>query len=316
MHDFLGTTGSLGDLVPASENTGLGERDLALLERGLSSTGLPPLPGWVHNHNGTLVDGDSETPHSLTQTLDAALSTFRTLETGPERSDGHSEGVEFGSGRLGETSEVYGTVIQEDEEGDVVLPKPLNNVSSVFFNNSIAMDDEAREQRELERVTEFTSSHGGLSQHADSSSKRPVETEADDSWVSPVVPHFHRLSDLDASDALQRSVNDTLITKVERSVTQVNAEEETAAGFERVDGMDDAADRLDPELLDTVRSQKTPSSYHSDVDAEIVAKSLEDFPLPNSKRRLTFDAEGSSQASDTDLKYPAGGSQFEDNRVF
>ena len=321
VHDLLGTTGTntVGDtgIVDNAQDY----KDFTLNGRTFSSSGLLPLPAWARSNNGTVVEGESETGRSLTHTLDAPLSTGRTQDTitgdidNEQNSIMDVEGVDMG-GNEGEVDE------ENDDEGEVVVPKPLNDVSNVFFSNSVPTMRHDKTNalgqipelhpRKSQQSPSVPSSHV----HNTQSSSVPF-LEPDDSWISnPSMPYFHRLSDLDvseafqhrlsdldASEAFQHSVNDTLAT-----VTDAVVPGEQLETKENEDMNDSAEGRSiaeankensNVELLETARSQKTPSSYHSDVDeVEAGAKSEDDVAITNSKRRLQFDTEESQHDSD------------------
>ena len=302
---MLGTTGTntVGDtgIVDNAKDY----KDFTLNGRTFSSSGLLPLPAWARNNNGTVVEGESETGPSLTHTLDASLSTGRTQDTitGDIDNDQSAivdvEGVDMG-GNEGEVDE------ENDDEGEVVVPKPLNDVSNVFFSNNVPTMTH-NETNALDQIPELQSRKSQQSPSVPSSHLHNTQSssvpflEPDDSWISnPSMPYFHRLSDLDGSEAFQHSVNETLGTITDVVVAGERKENE---------GMNDSAEarsiaevnegNSNIELLETARSQKTPSSYHSDVDeVEADAKSEDDVAMTNSKRRLQFDTEESQHDSD------------------
>ena len=240
--------------------------------------------------------------------MDAPLSTGRTQDTITGDLDNEQsavmdvEGVNM-DGNEDEVDE------ENDDEGEVVVPKPLNDVSNVFFSNSVTTmrhdETNALDQipelhpRKSQQSPSVPSSH----LHNTQSSSVPF-LEPDDSWISnPSMPYFHRLSDLDASEAFQHSVNDTLATVTDAVVageqleTKENEDINDSAEGRSIAEANEGTSNV--ELLETARSQKTPSSYHSDVDEVAAdAKSENDVAMTNSKRRLQFDTEESQHDSD------------------
>ena len=272
-------------------------KDFTLNGRTFSSSGLLPLPAWARNNNGTVVEGGSETGPSLTHTLDAPLST------------GLMQGTITGDIDNEQSALVDDDVDEDDDdEGEFVVPKPLNDVSNVFFSNSIPTERH-NEANTFDQIPEL---HPRKSQspsvppsrlHNTQSSSVPF-LEPDDSWISnPSMPYFHRLSDLDASEAFQHSVNETLTMITDAVIASEQLEtkenEDPNDSVERRAIAEANEDNNDVELLETARSQKTPSSYHSDVDeVEADVKSGDDVAMTNSKRRLQFDTEDSQHDSD------------------
>ena len=307
VHDLLGTTGSnaVGDtgMVDNAQDY----KDFTLNGRTFSSSGLLPLPAWARNNNGTVVEGESETGPSLTHTLDAPLSTglIQYIVTGDI--DNEQSAIMDVDG--GDMSENEGDVNEEnDDEGEVIVPKPLNDVSNVFFSNSIptGRHDQVNVLDQIPELHPRKSQSPTLSPshlHQTQSSSVPF-LEPDDSWISnPSMPYFHRLSDIDASEAFQQSVNDTLAT-VTDAVT-ANEQLETKENEDLNDSDEGRSiaeaneENNNAELLETARLQKTPSSYHSDVDeVEAGVKSGDDVAMTNSKKRLQFDTEDSQHDSE------------------
>ncbi len=286
------------DRDDAHENrVGITFNDYTLNGRPFSSTGLPPLPPWALNNNGTVVEGESAVP-SLSHTMD----TFHNaLNVDLDEEDNDNEAVKI---EVDQAEESIHALENEEGEGDVVVvPKPLNDVSNVFFDNDLPLNNEVET---LLPEDHFEAEPSGVVQSGQSPSG-PL----DDSWISnPSVPHFHRLSDLDASDTMQYSLCDTVanITDTPIAETQVHESEEPEGDLiHRETNIEDVDDNK-TEQLETIQSQRTPS-YHSDDDVE--TKSPDDVVLSNSKKNLEFHTDESPENSETELKCPDGEKKVE-----
>ena len=239
--------------------------------------------------------------------MDAPLSTGLIQDTFTGDIDSEQRAImDVDGGDVGENEDHVDE--DDDDEGEVVVPKPLNDVSNVFFSNSIPAGRH-NEANAFEQIPELhprkSQSPSVPSSHLRSTQSSSVPfLEPDDSWISnPSMPYFHRLSDLDASEAFQHSVNDTLATVTDAVITTEQLERtENKNPNDSVEGRTIAEaneDNNNVELLETARSQKTPSSYHSDIDeVEAEAKSDDEVAMTNSKRRLQFDTEESQHDSD------------------
>ena len=311
VHDLLGTTGNTDTGEAGMVATGHSYKDFTLNGRSFSSSGLLPLPAWARNNNGTVVEGESEAGRSLTQTLDP-LDTGRMQEaiSGEIHKDVEGEEEDENDG-------VVDIDEENNDEGEVVVPKPLNDVSNVFFNNSLPSVNPIRDSSEAEHIAELPP-HGTQSpqmplRHSFNAQLPSVPLLApDDSWVSnPSVPYFHRLSDIDASETFRHSINDTLATVTDAMITnEQEAVEPSEVNNSLMHGEENintgaTLENGDRELLETARSQKTPLSYHSDVDVEEDVKSEDETTMSNSKRRLDFNTEDSQHDSDGFLTHIA-----------
>ena len=314
VHDLLGTTGNT-DTGEAADMaaTARSYKDFTHNGRTFSSSGLLPLPAWARNNNGIVVEGESETGPSLTQTLDA-LDMGRTQDT--ISSEVHHN-KELHDAEDDDEDESDGVDEENDNEGEVVVPKPLNDVSNVFFNNSLPSGNQNHESAVAERIPEFhpvntQSPQLPLGNSFNSQSPSVPLLEPDDSWISnPSVPYFHRLSDIDASGAFQHSVNETLATVTDDMVANEQEANNTRdlndsmVPNEESANMGTTLENSDKELLETARSQKTSSSYHSDVDVAEHVESENEVPMSNSKRRLDFNTDDSQHDSDGSVTHRA-----------
>ncbi len=222
----------------------------------------------------------------------------------------------------------------DSDEGEVIVPKPLNDVSNVFFSNGLPQNDvtksrpvynENQYRPTVPHLPEATSPTLPINRQRQAQGESPLGPQfgPDDSWFSnpPTVPHFHRLSDLDRSDLLQHSVNETLATitdalggqeplttisdhteAIVTSDTQRTGHTTTDNVHEELAKLNASGATIDSNNVDLSRtqsSQKSPS-YHSDYDEQppVDTKSGDELSVSSSKKKLAFETEESQHESE------------------